>query len=270
MTYSLAGFGREVVCTSMCPWPRLQGAIWDPEAFTVNYRDYRGEPRGSVKKNKELRSTGEVAGDCVDCLQCVLVCPIGIDIRQGPNFACINCGLCVDACDGVMKKLGRSRGLIDYETWANIERGRSNEALERFRLLRPVTAAVALAIVALGGGMSALIGLRDMGGLSVDHERSPLATRLSDGRVRNAYTLRIVNKEARPQLFIVTAEAEGADLQLAVIGQHPVVVERNATTEVRATLSARYGFEGEVKFKVSQNAQNGTEYMAKDRFFMAN
>jgi cytochrome c oxidase accessory protein FixG len=121
-TYGLAGFAREQVCTFMCPWPRLQGAIWDPEAFTVNYRDYRGEQRTSAKKAADLRLQGKPAGDCVDCNQCVTVCPIGIDIREGPNFACINCGLCVDACDGVMSKLGRPRGLIDYESWNNIER----------------------------------------------------------------------------------------------------------------------------------------------------
>ena len=102
------GLAREQVCTFMCPWPRLQGAIWDPEAFTVNYRDYRGEPRTSAKKAAELRSRGEHAGDCVACNLCVSVCPIGIDIREGPNFACINCGLCVDACDGVMASLSRA------------------------------------------------------------------------------------------------------------------------------------------------------------------
>ena len=80
-TYGLAGFAREQVCTFMCPWPRLQGAIWDPEAFTVNYRDYRGEERMSVKKAAELRAHGKPAGDCVDCGLCVNVCPIGIDIR---------------------------------------------------------------------------------------------------------------------------------------------------------------------------------------------
>ncbi len=80
------GFAREQVCTFMCPWPRLQGAIWDPEALTVNYRDYRGEPRTSAKKAAELRSRGEQAGDCVACDLCVAVCPIGIDIREGPEL----------------------------------------------------------------------------------------------------------------------------------------------------------------------------------------
>jgi cytochrome c oxidase accessory protein FixG len=267
MTYALAGFAREIVCTSMCPWPRLQGAIWDPEALTVNYRDYRGEPRGSAKKSADLRAQGQPAGDCVDCLQCVVVCPIGIDIRQGPSFACINCGLCVDACDSVMLKLGRSRGLIDYESWRNIERGRLRQVLEPFRLYRPVTMGVTLAIALLLLAISGLVGTRDMVELFADHERSPLATRLSDGRVRNAYTLRIINKEARPQRFALSAEGLGAELSIGVIGQHPVAVEGNATAEVRVTLSAPLGFEGPVAFKASRLDQPAASYITKDRFF---
>jgi ferredoxin len=119
----------------------LQGAIWDPEAFTVNYRDYRGERRTSAKKAAELRSRGEQAGDCVACNLCVAVCPIGIDIREGPNFARINCGLCVDACDGVMTALTRPRGLIDYDSWRNIERGHRGETRVS-RLIRPKTIAL--------------------------------------------------------------------------------------------------------------------------------
>ena len=96
-TYATAGFAREKVCTFMCPWPRLQGAIWDPEALTVTYRKHRGEQRMSAKKAELARAHGLPTGDCVDCNACVVVCPIGIDIREGPSIACINCGLCVDA-----------------------------------------------------------------------------------------------------------------------------------------------------------------------------
>ena len=267
MTYALAGFAREIVCTSMCPWPRLQGAIWDPEALTVNYRDYRGEPRGSVKKNTELRAAGKAAGDCVDCIQCVIVCPIGIDIRQGPNFACINCGLCVDACNNVMYKLNRPKGLIDFESWRNIERGRSGLNSQRFRLFRPMTIGVALGIFALLAVIGALVGTRTMGEVFADHERSPLATRLSDGRVRNAYTLRIINKEARSQRFNLSAYGPEGELTLAVMGQQPVVVDANATAHIRVTLTAPSGFEGDVKFKATKTGEDDKYYMTNDRFF---
>ena len=98
-TYTLAGHMREQVCLYMCPWPRIQAALTDEHALNVTYRRDRGEPRGSVKKSAALRAQGQPAGDCVDCYQCVYVCPTGIDIRNGPNLGCIQCGLCIDACD---------------------------------------------------------------------------------------------------------------------------------------------------------------------------
>ena len=262
-TYALAGFAREVVCTAMCPWPRLQGAIWDREALTVNYRDHRGEPRASAKKAAELRAAGAPAGDCVDCLQCVQVCPIGIDIREGPNFACINCGLCVDACDGVMAKLDRPRGLIDYESWANIERGRRGEP-RQLRLVRPKTLALAGAILALVAAMGVVLAMRDAGGLFVEHERTPIATLLADGRIRNAYTLRIQNKEPRDQRFALSIEgAEG--LSLAVVGSHPVLVHGDSTAEIRVTVTGAPGPTRPVAF-AARSVSGGPAFAAADAF----
>ena len=111
-TYTLAGHLREQVCLYMCPWPRIQAALTDEHALNVTYRYDRGEPRGSVKKSAALRAQGMPAGDCVDCHQCVYVCPTGVDIRNGPNLGCIQCGLCIDACDAVMAKIDRPARLI--------------------------------------------------------------------------------------------------------------------------------------------------------------
>jgi cytochrome c oxidase accessory protein FixG len=202
-TYTLAGFAREQVCTWMCPWPRLQGAIWDPEALIVSYRDHRGEVRMSAKKAADIRAKGEPAGDCVDCLQCVVVCPIGIDIREGPNVACINCGLCVDACDGVMAQLKRRRGLIDYEAWRNIERERSG-ASARLRPVRPKTLALAASIVVLIAAMAAGLALRGDTKVTVAHDRNPIAVMLLDGRTRNGYTVRIYNKAGEERTFALS------------------------------------------------------------------
>ena len=121
-TYALAGHMREQVCLYMCPWPRIQAALTDEYALNVTYRYDRGEPRGSVKKNAALRAQGMPAGDCIDCYQCVYVCPTGVDIRNGPNLGCIQCGLCIDACDAVMAKIGRPARLIAYDTDLNIKR----------------------------------------------------------------------------------------------------------------------------------------------------
>ncbi|MCK0167716.1 cytochrome c oxidase accessory protein CcoG [Jannaschia sp. S6380] len=105
-TFVLGGFLREQVCIYMCPWPRIQGAMMDEGTLTVGYRDWRGEPRGK----KRVKG----AGDCIDCMACVNVCPMGIDIREGQQMECITCALCIDACDDVMAKIGKPRGLIDY------------------------------------------------------------------------------------------------------------------------------------------------------------
>ena len=114
---------REQVCTYMCPWPRIQAALTDEHALNVTYRYDRGEPRGSVKKNAPLRRAGQPAGDCIDCRQCVYVCPTGIDIRNGAKLDCIQCGLCIDACDAVMAKIDRPTRLIAYDTDVNLKRG---------------------------------------------------------------------------------------------------------------------------------------------------
>lgn len=264
-TYGLAGFAREQVCTFMCPWPRLQGAIWDAEAFTVNYRDYRGEQRMSAKKAVERRASGQPAGDCVDCNLCVAVCPIGIDIRQGPNFACINCGLCVDACDDVMAKLDRPRGLIDFESWRNIERGRRGEARVS-RLVRPKTIGAAAACIALAGGMAAAFALRADGAMSVEHDRNPRVVRLSNGSVRNAYTIKLFNKSNVPHVFAL--KAEGLDARLDLVGGDPgapIIVAPNDAAVVRVTLTALDGRTGPVRF-VAESKDGSERLTAPDRF----
>lgn len=266
-TYGLAGFAREQVCTFMCPWPRLQGAIWDPEAFTVNYRDYRGEQRMSAKKAAEVRAQGGAAGDCVDCNQCVAVCPIGIDIRQGPNFACINCGLCVDACDSVMTKLDRPRGLIDFESWTNIERGRRGEP-RKPRLLRPKTIGLAAACVALTGGMAAAFALRSTGSMSVEHDRNPRAVVMSDGAVRNAYTVKVFNKTSSARTFHV--KVEGLDARVEIVGGAPdraIVVPPDGSEALRVTLTMAKPQAGPVRFLATGDA-GATTFVAADTFIV--
>ena len=264
-TYGLAGFAREQVCTFMCPWPRLQGAIWDPEAFTVNYRDYRGEQRVSAKKAAELRALGERAGDCVDCGLCVNVCPIGIDIREGPNFACINCGLCVDACDGVMTRLGRPRGLIDYESWENIERGRRDE-VRVSRLLRPKTVALAVITLGLAAGLAALLATKSTGAIAVLHDRDPLAITLSDGSVRNAYTVKLLNKADAVRHY--TLEIRGLDASMSIVGNDhgaPITIEPDGSEALRVTLTMANPKDSNVVF-IAKDETGRTVLSASDRF----
>ena len=100
-TYVLGGLAREQVCIYMCPWPRIQGAMFDRDSLLITYRGWRGEPRGPHKAGQSW----EGRGDCIDCKQCIAVCPTGIDIRNGPQLECIQCALCIDACDEIMTKV---------------------------------------------------------------------------------------------------------------------------------------------------------------------
>jgi cytochrome c oxidase accessory protein FixG len=263
-TYTLAGFAREQVCTWMCPWPRLQGAIWDPEALTVNYRDYRGEPRGSAKKAAELKAKGQPAGDCVDCMQCVNVCPIGIDIREGPNFACINCGLCIDACDSVMAKLDRPHGLIDYEAWANIERGWAGEAAKR-RVVRPKTVGLAVAIVALTGVMGVGLSMRSDAKITVIHDRNPVAVQLSNGQTRNGYAVRLYNKADVERSFHLEVNGlEAASVE--ILGETDVVsVGSDTTRELRVLVTAPEDKRRDIVFTAT-DAVSGQAVTAQDVF----
>ena len=188
-TYILAGSMREQVCTYMCPWPRIQAALTDAETLQVTYKFDRGEPRGPHKKGQ----TWEGRGDCVDCNACVAACPMGIDIRDGAQLECINCALCIDACDETMKKIGRPLGLIGYETDKNIARRQAGQK-PQIRLVRTRTVLYAALIAAVGAVM--LFGLSSRATLEVNvlRDRTPPFVKLSDGSVRNAYTVKIINK----------------------------------------------------------------------------
>jgi cytochrome c oxidase accessory protein FixG len=233
---------REQVCVYMCPWPRIQAALTDEYALNVTYRYDRGEPRGSVKKNAALRARGEPAGDCVDCYQCVYVCPTGVDIRNGANLGCIQCGLCIDACDAVMAKIGRPSRLIAYDTDVNIERRRRGEA-SVYRFLRPRTVLYAAIIAVVGSVMLYALATRTSEGLSVIHDRNPIYVRLADGELRNGFTVRILNKSLQMRRFVLTVDGL-PDLDLKVVGDHPgtgrmvvVAVGPDQTQELRVLVS---------------------------------
>ena len=133
-TYVLGGLAREQVCTYMCPWPRIQGAMLDEESLVVTYHPARGEPRGSHKADESW----EDRGHCIDCNQCVAVCPMGIDIRDGQQLECIGCALCIDACNEVMEKVSLPRNLISYDTLGNMDRRAKGEPTT-FSIVRPRT-----------------------------------------------------------------------------------------------------------------------------------
>lgn len=241
-TYALAGHLREQVCLYMCPWPRIQAALTDEYALNVTYRYDRGEPRMSVKKADQLKAQGQRAGDCVDCLQCVHVCPTGIDIREGSQLGCIQCGLCIDACDNIMAKLGRPARLIAYDTDLNIK-ARQEGRPEVYKLIRWRTSLYAAIIAIVGGVMLYALATRGSEGISVIHDRNPMFVRLSDGSLRNGYTIRIVNKQLKSRDFIVAVDGlpsslvDYVGLPPRADGRQLVAVGPDQTKEVRVLVT---------------------------------
>jgi cytochrome c oxidase accessory protein FixG len=175
----------------MCPWPRIQAAMMDEETITVAYRDWRGEPRGKHRKAEGA----DQLGDCIDCSACVNVCPTGIDIRDGQQLACITCALCIDACDDVMGKIGKPRGLIDYITLHDAEAERAGGATTSVwrRILRPRILLYTALWAGIGLALLAALFLRTDMTLSIEPVRNPINVVMSDGSVRNAYEIRLRN-----------------------------------------------------------------------------
>ena len=194
-TYVLAGLAREQVCTYMCPWPRFQGAMFDEDSLIITYEAWRGEPRGKAKE-KELSALG----DCVDCSLCVNVCPTGIDIRDGQQMECIGCALCIDACNSIMDKLGRAPNLIAYDSIANMN-ARAEGRPTAKRLLRPRIIAYSVSLLLLVMLMTYGLVTRSNLEINLQRDRSPLFVTLSDGDIRNGYTLKILNMERRDRVF---------------------------------------------------------------------
>ncbi|MGZ5934710.1 MAG: cytochrome c oxidase accessory protein CcoG [Rhizomicrobium sp.] len=198
-TYSLGGLMREQVCTYMCPWPRIQAAMTDNEALAVTYRRDRGEPRKPHKKGQPWGTTS----NCIDCHQCVAACPMGIDIRDGTQLECINCALCIDACDEIMDKVGLPRGLIAYDTDANVERRIRGER-SRFKFIRPRTILYTVVLILVGSVMLYGLWARFSIGIDALKDRNPEFVRHSDGAVLNGYSVKLLNHADRTRTFLLT------------------------------------------------------------------
>lgn len=230
-TFVLAGFAREMVCLHMCPYARFQGVMFDTDTLTIGYDRPRGEPR----RPRGARKAGP-AGDCVACKQCVQVCPTGIDIRDGLQYQCINCGLCADACDTVMTHVGAPTGLIrmmsahpDGQAAAGYWRALG----QRLRTPRSLAyLAVMLAVsLAMGWQLATRVPLQ----LDVLRDRQMLAREGADGRIENTYTLRMVNmREAARPLALSLLDLPGGEL----LGPAVHTVEAGRVSTVSITVAA--------------------------------
>ncbi len=230
-TYLLGGLAREQVCIYMCPWPRIQGAMFDGDSLLITYRGFRGEPRGPHKKGQSW----EGRGDCIDCGQCVAACPVGIDIRYGAQLECIGCALCIDACDEIMDKVGRPRKLIAYDSFRNLKAETHGDRVP-FRLVRPRTMLYTAAFALVAAVM--LFGLTHKTVLDVNvvPDRNPLFVQVSGGGICNGFTVRILNKKHGAHKFeiAVTGLKEPSLSYVGIeAGEPPVEVKSDDVRAVK-------------------------------------
>lgn len=234
-TFIFGGFMREQVCVYMCPWPRIQAAMMDPDTLTVSYREHRGEPRGKKHEN-----TG---GDCIDCMACVNVCPMGIDIRDGQQLECITCALCIDACDDIMTRIGKPRGLIDYITLSDIDaEAKGADPLPVWRhLLRPRTIMYTVLWSSVGLILLTALLLRSDLGIAISPDRNPVFVRLSDGSVRNGYAVRVRNMENETRSFRLMVDDPALNISIEGIEGAQFEVKPDEARALRVYLTAQSG-----------------------------
>ncbi|ATG40834.1 cytochrome c oxidase accessory protein CcoG [Phaeobacter piscinae] len=227
-TFLFGGFAREQICIYACPWPRIQAAMMDEDTLTVGYREWRGEPRGKPRKTDE---PGLVHGDCIDCMACVNVCPMGIDIRDGQQMECITCALCIDACDDVMERIGKPRGLIDYMALSDEANERAGHPPKNIwkHILRPRTIMYTALWGSVGLALLFALFIRSDIELTVAPVRNPTFVTLSDGSIRNTYDVRLRNKTGEPRPFELSIKGEPA-MQLELEGVDGTIVTVPADT----------------------------------------
>lgn len=222
-TYILAGLMREQVCMWMCPYARIQGVMTDSQSILPTYDSKRGEPRGKLHRKTEA-GVSAAQGDCIDCFQCVQVCPTGVDIRDGQQLGCITCGLCLDACDSIMGKIGKPRGLIRYASLDELEGKHVKKMYQHPRTL----VYVGIILIAFGGIVYGLTHLGSMT-LKVIPERQPLFVSLSDGSIRNKYEFKVLNKTDKDIFVKVTAEG-GVKDQVIIGAEKPLLTRHGRGT----------------------------------------
>jgi cytochrome c oxidase accessory protein FixG len=235
-----AGFMREQVCKYMCPYARFQGVMFDPDTLIVTYDAARGEARGPRRKTDDVKAKG--LGDCVDCKVCVQVCPTGIDIRNGLQYECIGCGLCIDACNDIMQKMDYPPGLIRYATENSVSKQYTSQQMMK-HIMRPrimLYTGILLVITAIFVySLSTRIPMR----VDVLRDRGVMTREVGDGLTENVYLLHIMNMQDTDRSFTVKAEGlEGIRMD----GQDTFTVQalQNMTQPINVRVPAGEGKPG--------------------------
>jgi cytochrome c oxidase accessory protein FixG len=264
--YMQAGFLREQVCKYMCPYARFQGVMFDPDTLIITYDPVRGEPRGLRKKNAD--PAAPPLGDCVDCGICVQVCPTGIDIRNGLQMECIACAACIDACDDVMDKVGKPRGLIRYSTEnALVKRYSAHDILAH--LMRPRTILYTTVLMAIIVTSAWSLATRIPLKLDILRDRGVLAREADDGRIENVYNLHITNTDDTTHRYAVSVSGiDGIDIVGERIVEVPAGTAKTVLLSARVEADARSKGSHPIFFEIK--AQNHDKIMVREKatFFL--
>ncbi|MNX33246.1 putative electron transport protein YccM [compost metagenome] len=224
IVYTFAAVAREKICQVACPYGRFQSVMIDPNSLIVAYDVQRGEPRGKYRPGQPSEFK-----DCVDCSMCVQVCPAGIDIRNGLQMECVACARCIDACDDVMVKIKRPKGLIRFGS-LNSFAGKPTQFVRPRVLIYTGVITVALA------GIVGTLATRPVVTAEVIRNRAALYRELPDGRIANVYTLRAINKSDKPQ--VVHLEITGVDQPEILVGTNPVTLPPDSVESLNLSVVA--------------------------------
>lgn len=212
--YGVYAFFREQVCTAVCPYGRLQGVLLDKNSLVVAYDYKRGEPRGVAKKNSD-----DIFGDCINCFNCVKVCPTGIDIRNGVQMECVNCTACIDACDSIMDKISKPHGLIRYASENSIETGEKMHYTTRMKLYTVLCFVLVVFLSFL------IVNRKDV---DVTVFRTPGILYLERGAdsVSNLYNIKFANKTLRDVPLTIKVSGDKGNVQM--IGKPVIEIGKEA------------------------------------------
>ncbi|WP_286756626.1 cytochrome c oxidase accessory protein CcoG [Roseivirga sp. UBA838] len=214
--YAVFAFLREQACVAICPYGRLQGVLLVKDSMAVMYDWLRGEPRGKLKRNEQRTEKG----DCIDCKLCVHVCPTGIDIRNGTQLECVNCTACIDACDDVMTKLGKPRGLIRPTSYTAIVEGRQ-------RMFTPRVAGYTGVLLLLVTLLVVFVSGRSEVEATVLRMPGMMYQKLEDGHIQNIYNIQLVNKTAEDIELSVRLKDQPRGL-VEVVGEEALILPAKA------------------------------------------
>jgi len=194
MTYINAGWLREQVCFYMCPYARFQSSMFDADTINVTYNYIRGELRG--KRSRLLKNKPKDLGDCINCYKCKNVCPTGIDIRDGLQMECINCGACVDACNEIMQKMNYPKNLISYSSSNSIVNNIS-------RVFRPKVFVYIFALSFMILLFSYFLYNRVLFDVNIIKDRNILYRELSNGVIENIYMIKLRNMSDKKKIYSI-------------------------------------------------------------------